>query len=115
MPIYEYRCGGCGKKTTAIVMNRARVDEVRCRHCGGDDLERLISRFATPKSEEARMEALADPASFAGVDENDPASVGRWMKKMGSEMGEDFGDEVDEAMDDDMVGGSDSDGETGGL
>ena len=30
-------------------------------------------------------------------------------------MGEDFGDEVDEAMDDDMVGGSDSDGETGGL
>ena len=116
MPIYEFRCRACRLKTTALVLNRARVDEVRCRHCDGDDLERLVSRFATPKSEDARMDALADPASFAGVDEDDPKSVARWMKKMGGEMGEDFGDDLDQAMDEDMTaGGPDADGETDGL
>ena len=116
MPIYEFRCRACRLKTTALVLNRARVDEVRCRHCNGDDLERLVSRFATPKSEDARMDALADPASFGGVDEDDPKSVARWMKKMGGEMGEDFGDDLDQAMDEDMTaGGPDADGETDGL
>jgi hypothetical protein len=32
------------------------------------------------------------------VDENDPSSVARFMKKMGDEMGEDFGDDFEEAM-----------------
>ncbi|MDH5296573.1 MAG: zinc ribbon domain-containing protein, partial [Nitrospirota bacterium] len=56
------------------------------------------SRFAAPKSEEARMEALADPSNFGDVDENDPQSMARFMKKMGKEMGEDIGEDMDEAM-----------------
>jgi hypothetical protein len=61
-----------------------------------------MSRFATPKSEEARMEALADSASLGDLDENDPASVARLMKRMGREMGEDLGDDFDEAVDEAM-------------
>ena len=57
-----------------------------------------MSRFAAPKSEEARMEALADPSNFGDLDENDPQSMARFMKKMGREMGEDLGDDMDEAM-----------------
>lgn len=56
-------------------------------------MEQLFSRFASPKSEESRMESLADPAMMSGLDETDPGSVARWMKKMGNEMGEDFGGE----------------------
>ena len=56
--------------------------------------------------EDARLDALADPSSLAGVDENDPKSVARWMKKMGREMGEDVGDDLDAAMEDDMAGGA---------
>ena len=37
------------------------------------------------------------------VDENDPGSVARFMKKMGSEMGEDFGDDFEEAMAEEMA------------
>ncbi len=55
-------------------------------------MERLLSRFAAPKSEEARLESLSDPANLGGIDENDPRSVARLMKKMGQEMGEDVGD-----------------------
>jgi hypothetical protein len=50
-------------------------------------LARLVSRIATIKSEDARLEAMSDPSSFGGVDENDPKSVARFMRKMGNQMG----------------------------
>jgi putative FmdB family regulatory protein len=109
MPIFEFRCRQCGGKTTALVMSRDRAGEVRCGRCGGADLEKLFSRFATPRSEEARVEALADPASLDGVDENDPASMARWMKRMGRELGDEAGEGFDEAIDQELGGGGESD------
>ena len=58
-----------------------------------------MSRFATIKSEEARLESLADPGGLGDIDENDPASVARFMKKMGREMGDDLGNDFDEVVD----------------
>jgi hypothetical protein len=58
-----------------------------------------MSRFATPKSEDARLEAAADPSQFGDLDENDPGSVARFVKRMGKEIGEDLGDDLDAAMD----------------
>ena len=104
MPIFEYHCRSCRKKTSALVLSRAREAEVRCRHCGGADLEKLWSRFASPKSEEARLDSLADPSALGGLDENDPRSVAKFMKKMGQEMGEDVGD-LEQAMEEEMAGG----------
>jgi putative FmdB family regulatory protein len=92
MPIYEYYCRKCKRKMSFLVLSTASFQPV-CKFCKGDDLEQLFSRFATPKSEESRLESLADPSSLSGLDENDPASVARWMKKMGKELGEDFGGE----------------------
>ena len=47
------------------------------------------------------MEDLAsdfsDPASLAGI-EDDPKALGRMMRKMSSEMGEDMGPEFDEVV-----------------
>ena len=34
-----------------------------------------------------------DPSNLAGLDENDPQSMARFMKTMGEEMGEDLGDD----------------------
>lgn len=45
------------------------------------------------------MEDLADPSSFGDLDENDPRSVARWMRKMSNEVGEDLGPEFDEVVD----------------
>lgn len=103
MPIYEYRCAECRRKTTVVTLSiNAAVDPV-CQHCGGRNLAKLVSRVAVRRSEGSRLENLADPSSLAGLDEKDPKSVARWMKKMGREMGEetgeDFDDEVDRAMD----------------
>jgi hypothetical protein len=69
-----------------------------------------MSRFASPKSEAARLESLADPAALGGLDENDPQSMARFMKKMGAEMGEDVGDDVLEGMDASGSAGDDVEG-----
>lgn len=97
MPIYEYRCVDCQKRTTLLILKPGQTP-IACKHCRSANLERIMSRFAAPKSEEARMEAMADPSKFGDLDENDPKSMARFMKKMGKEMGEDLGDDFDEAM-----------------
>ena len=52
-----------------------------------------------PRSEEARMDALANPSNLGDMDENDPRSLARAMRKMGREMGDEFaGPEFDEAI-----------------
>ena len=71
-------------------------------------MERLMSRFASPKSEEARLEALTDPSHLGALDENDPRSMARLMKKMGQEMGEDLGDEMESAMEEGSPSAGDS-------
>jgi len=69
-------------------------------------MRRLMSRFAMPRSEESRMESLADPSKMGDVDENDPKSVARMMKRMGKEMGDEFsGEDFDEAVEEMESGG----------
>ena len=110
MPIYEYRCLDCGKRNSLLVLSPSNPPPLTCRHCSGSRLERLLSRFAAPKSEDARLESLADPSRFGDVDESDPQSMARMMKKMGEEMGEDFGDELDEALNETDGGAAESGG-----
>ena len=69
-----------------------------------------MSRFATVKSEDARLDSLADPSQYGDLDENDPRSMAKFMKRMGQEMGEDLGDDLDAAMDEAM-GESEGDGD----
>jgi putative FmdB family regulatory protein len=98
MPIYEYRCRACGKKNTVLTLRISESVSPVCERCGGSDLTRLMSRFATVRSEGDRFDHLGDDA--AGVDENDPKSVARWMRSMGKELGEDAGDDFEEMVDD---------------
>jgi putative FmdB family regulatory protein len=103
MPIYEYDCHGCRRRVSLLVMRPSTAPEPTCPRCGSHELSRLMSRFSTVKSEDARLEAMADSASMGDLDENDPASVARFMKKMGSEFGDELGDDFESAMDDAMA------------
>ncbi len=109
MPIYEYLCPQCNGRFQRLVSGFTDPSDLRCPRCGNVDVRRAVSRFAVMQSEEARIEALADPSSLAGLDENDPASIARWAKKMGKEMGEEMGEDwdqmVEEMMDEEMSGG----------
>lgn len=100
MPIYEYRCADCKKRVSIFFRSFSAVDDPACPNCGGKNLARLVSKVATVKSEEARLEAMSDPSNFGDVDENDPKSVARFMRKMGNQMGgEDLGPEFGEMVD----------------
>jgi putative FmdB family regulatory protein len=110
MPIYEYRCNICKRKNTFFVRSMSNPGRQQCQKCGSEDLHRLFSRFAMPKSEEARLEALADPSQLGGLDENDPASIARWVKKMGKEMGEDLGEDFDQIVEEASESGEFSEG-----
>jgi len=102
MPIYEYECQGCRRRISLLIRTVQAAQGPRCPRCGSAELSRLMSRFATVKSEDARLDSLADPSSLGDLDENDPRSVAQFVKKMGHEMGEDLGEDLDAAMDEAM-------------
>jgi putative FmdB family regulatory protein len=112
MPIYEYECGDCHRRVSLLIRTFAAAADAACPRCGGVKLTRLMSRFATVKSEDARLESLADSAALGDLDENDPGSVARFMKKMGREFGDDMGEDFESAVDEAMAEGE---GEAGGA
>jgi putative FmdB family regulatory protein len=118
VPVYDYRCAACGAAFTVFFRSFDDVEEPACERCGARGAQRLPARVRLMRSEESRLESIADPTSMGDIDESDPRSVARWARRLGEEMGEDLGDDFDEAMDS-MEGdaGLDSglgpDGETG--
>jgi putative FmdB family regulatory protein len=54
VPIYEYRCEECGKRSSALLSSFSSPDPV-CPHCGKPALRRLVSTFATVSSGESEM------------------------------------------------------------
>lgn len=115
MPIYEYECQGCQRRVSLLIRTLSAAEAPRCPRCGSAELSRLMSRFATVKSEDARLDSLSDPSSFGDLDENDPQSVARFVKKMGHEMGEDLGEDLDAAMDEAMSEGGGPGDDDGAL
>jgi putative FmdB family regulatory protein len=97
MPLYEYRCNACRRRVT-LLRSFSDTSTPCCPECQSEDLSRLVSRVSVLKSEESRLDSLADPSSLAGLDENDPRSIARWMRKMSEETGEDIGPEFDEMV-----------------
>ncbi len=98
MPIYEYRCERCNKLSSFLLLRTTEVIEPQCKHCGSTDMRRVISRVAVLKSEEKRLESMLDPSKFSDLDENDPGSVERVMRRMGRELGDELGEGFEESM-----------------
>jgi putative FmdB family regulatory protein len=99
MAIYEYRCRQCQKRYSLFLRGFNQPAAPVCPNCGSTAAGRLVSRFAVVKSEDRRADDLTDPSKFGDVDENDPKSIARFARKMGSELGEDMPPEFDEMVD----------------
>lgn len=60
-----------------------------------------MSRVAMVRSEASRLDDLSDPGGMAGLDdldENDPRSLARWMRRMSDETGEGMDEEMSEMI-----------------
>jgi len=62
MPIYEYRCAACGKRSSSLLPSYMSPDPA-CPHCGKSELKRLVSTFATVRSGDG------DGGDFGGEDD----------------------------------------------
>ena len=102
MPIYEYLCQDCRRISSFIVLSIRDPFHPKCKRCQSKKMAKMISRVARVRSEESRLEALADPSKFGDIDENNPASMARFMKRMGKELGEDMGGDFDSMMEEEM-------------
>lgn len=99
MPTYEYRCLSC-KRRFGLFFSYSEYGKspVACPHCKSENVQRRIGRIRVARSDESRLENLADPASLAGL-EDDPRALGRMMRSMSREVGEEMPPEFDEVVD----------------
>lgn len=102
MPIYEYRCGNCGKISEFLLIKTDETLIPQCKRCKSKKMSRVLSKVKVIRSEESRMESLADPSKWGDLDEKDPKTMAKWMKKMGKELGEDMGEDVDQMVEEAM-------------
>jgi putative FmdB family regulatory protein len=101
MPIYEYRCVDCQKKVSVFFRSFTAVDQgqARCPICHGTRLTKLVSKVRVIRgASSAGSEDGFDDALLDDVNENDPRSLGRMMRRMADETGEDMGPEFGEVV-----------------
>ncbi len=101
MPIYEYYCYDCKKRVSVFfrTISAASDEAAICPACEGNRLKRLVSKVRMLRSEESRMESLADPSLMAGLEGEDPRALAGFMRRMSDEMGEPLDPEMTEVMD----------------
>ncbi|MDX9851264.1 MAG: zinc ribbon domain-containing protein [Anaerolineaceae bacterium] len=98
MPLYEYRCLECKRRFDVFMTYTEYGNKpVVCKHCGSQQVTRKIGRIRIAKSEDHRLEDFSDPSSLEGL-EDDPVALGKMMRKMSGELGEDMPPEFDEVV-----------------
>ncbi|MBI2867421.1 MAG: zinc ribbon domain-containing protein [Chloroflexi bacterium] len=117
MPIYEYRCQDCRRKSSVLVRGFTAPSSPPCQHCDSPKTARLVSTFAIGRGSGGSLDALDEDSPPPGLEEGDPRAMARMMRQMSDEMDEpmepDMQDmvsrmekgEVPEEMDDLMGGG----------
>lgn len=102
MPVYEFRCNACGRKVALRYTSIAEYSAATpaCPRCQSTDLTRLISRVAIKRSSLSRLFSsdVEDDSAFDDLENADPATLGRMLREMGDEVGEDMGPEFDEVV-----------------
>ena len=100
MPLYEYFCRNCRKRVSVFfrTMSAAQSETALCPECASADLHRLMSRVRVLKSDDSRMDDMADPGMLAGLEHEDPRALASFMRRMSDEMGEPMDAEMDEMV-----------------
>lgn len=98
MPLHEFACQGCGRKSTRLVLRKGDEEALRCEHCGSERLKRLISRVAIHRSEADRLAVLDTRKQPDESFYRDNRNIGLRAKKRMQELGVDLGDAFEEKL-----------------
>lgn len=98
MPTYDYRCLDCRKRfDITIPYSEYGARPVACSHCGSANVQRRIGRVRIAHSNETRLADIGNPSDLDAIDQ-DPRTLGRMMRQMSGEIGEDMGAEFNEVV-----------------
>lgn len=95
MPIYEYRCNRCNRKSSHFFRSFSAVGGATCPRCQSGDMKRLMSTFQVHTPWYSGLN-IPSSESLGDFDEDDPKSMARWVTGMRRDMGNSFGREVDD-------------------
>jgi putative FmdB family regulatory protein len=99
MPIYEFICQSCRRKSGFLVRDVSAPDTPKCPFCGSTDLSRVVSSFAYHKSLKAVWEDSGEPALNPSSDYyKDPRNIGRWVEKKFQDMGQELPSQIQEQI-----------------
>ncbi len=62
MPLYEYRCGTCGRRFELLQRLGEGASGVACPACGQEDVEREFSTFAGSSSGVGAAKSACSPS-----------------------------------------------------
>ena len=98
MPTYNYKCLDCNKPFEIFIAYKDYGSKaVLCPYCQSEHVIRRVNRIRIAHSTESRLEDYSDPAMFDKL-EDDPKAIGRMMREMSKETGEDMGPEFDDVV-----------------
>ena len=100
MPTYDFICNNCNERFDVfLTFAEYGKKRVSCTQCNSKNVRRRMTKVRIAKSDDSRMDAMAnDFSGFEGM-EDDPKEMGRMMRKMGKEMGEELPPEFNEVVD----------------
>lgn len=98
MPIYEYLCHSCEKEFTELILKSDEEAQLRCPHCQGQDLKRLISRVQFHLTESQRLDQYDPQAKPSDSFYRDSRNIGLSAKKRARELGADLGSGFEEKL-----------------
>jgi len=88
----------------------AEPDDEKCPHCGSIETDKLVSRFARYRTEDDRIDALADQIETMGEPDS-PSQMRELMREMGKATDEDVSEEMEEMLEADFESGGADDEE----
>lgn len=98
MPIYEYECQGCGFISGHLVMKPSDRRKLTCRQCESKKLRKVMSRFASHKSEAQRLDEFSPSDARGDTFYKDDRNIGLWAQKRAQQMGLDLGEGFQETL-----------------
>ncbi len=99
MPIYEFVCQNCHRKSSFLVRDISSSFTPKCSFCGSTKLARAVSSFAYHKSLQTVWEESGEPTMHPSEDYyKRPENIGRWTEKKFQQMGQELPTKVKEEI-----------------
>ncbi len=66
MPVYEFRCSGCGHVFETLTPTMAMPEGLACPQCDGKELRRMLSSFFSHSAQQKAPASMPDACRQCG-------------------------------------------------